>query len=86
MDDYGTFTMDVIRQHEESYVGTESRKAQDNRMLYECIYHSLSVEGMAKVNIHDEEYVIGKPKIPSALCFLKVFLFRLKCYVNHDQN
>jgi len=21
MDDYGTFTMDVIRQHEESYVG-----------------------------------------------------------------
>ena len=74
MDDYGTFTMDVIRQHEESYVGTESRKAQDNRMLYECIYHSLSVEGMAKVNIHDDEYMIGKPKTPSALCFLKVLI------------
>ena len=45
MDDYGSFTMDVIRVHEESYVGTESRKAQDNRMMYECMYHSLSVEG-----------------------------------------
>ena len=54
MDDYGTFAMDVIRGHEESYVGTESRKAQDNRMMYECMYHSLSVEGMAKVNICQE--------------------------------
>ena len=30
MEDYGTFSMEVIREHEESYVGTESRKAQDN--------------------------------------------------------
>ena len=29
---------------------------------------------MAKVNIHDDQYMIGKPKIPSALCFLKVLI------------
>ena len=29
---------------------------------------------MAKVNIRDDEYTIGKPKTPSALCFLKVFI------------
>ena len=74
LDDYGTFSMEVITNHEKTYVGTESRKAQDNRMLYECIYHSLSVEGMAKVNIYDDEYMLGKPKVPSALCLLKVLI------------
>ena len=66
--------MEVIREHEATYVGKECRKAQNNRMLFECIYHSLSVQGMAKVNIHDDQYMIGKPKIPSALCFLKVLI------------
>ena len=74
LDDYGTFSMDVIKEYEKGYVGKQSRKAQDNRMLFECIYHSLSVQGMAKVNIHDDQYMIGKPKVPSALCFLKVLI------------
>ena len=51
--------MEVIRNHENSYVGGVTRKAQDDWMLFECIYHSLSTEGMTKVNIHDDQYTIG---------------------------
>ena len=29
---------------------------------------------MSKVNIHDEEYMLGKPKTPSALCFFKILI------------
>ena len=41
LDAYGTFSMDVIKAHEGTYVGKECRKVQDNRMLFECVYHSL---------------------------------------------
>ena len=43
LDDYGTFSMDIIRDYEATYVGKESCKAPDNRMVFECIYHWLSV-------------------------------------------
>ena len=72
--DYGVFSMEVIRDHELSYVGGGTRKAQDNRMLFECVYHSLSTEGMAKINIHDDQYTMGKAQVPSALCLLKVLI------------
>ena len=66
--------MEVIRDHELSYVGGDTRKAQYNKMLFECIYHSLSTDRMAKVNMHDDQYTMGKAKVPSALYLLKVLI------------
>ena len=41
---YGTINLRQIRAHEESYIFTHSRNAQDSNLLYECIMNSTSPE------------------------------------------
>ena len=54
--EYGTITLEQIRLHEESYLATQTREAQDSNLLYECIMNSISVECKAKLTIWKQEY------------------------------
>lgn len=75
--DYGVFTLEAIRIHEESYIATQTREAQDDRMLFECIMNSLTIEGKAKLNIFETEYHVSVPNqapLPSGLLLFKVLV------------
>ena len=77
LNDYGMLTLERVTEHELTYVHSKTRNAQDDRMLYECLIASLTIEGKAKLNVHEEEYIIGQPganKLPSGLCLLKVLI------------
>ena len=55
--DYGQITLDRVRDVAELFVTTKTCKAQDDRMLYECISKSLSISAKAKVNQYQDLYV-----------------------------
>ena len=70
--EYGTITMDQIRDHEETYIATPSRNAQDSNLLYECIMNSISLECKAKLTIWKREYRCQQ--LPSGNLLLKVLI------------
>ena len=74
LEDYGQITLERIQQEENAKINQQNRRAQDDRMLFECIMNSLSTVGQAKVNIHEKEYMLGNPKLPSGLALLKVLI------------
>ena len=77
LEDYGQVTLERVQEHERTYINLENRMAQDDRMIYECIMASLSIEGKAKLNIHEQQYHIGAnnmPELPSGLCLFKVLV------------
>ena len=69
---YGTISLAQIRAHEESYIGTPSRNAQDANLLYECIMNSVTSECKAKLTIWKREYRCGS--LPSGNLLLKVLI------------
>ena len=70
--EYGTITMDQIRAHEETYIATQSRNAQDTNLLYKCIMNSISIECKAKLTIWKQEYKCRQ--LPSGNLLLKVLI------------
>lgn len=70
--EYGLLTMEQIRAFEVTYLGTQTRAAQDNHMLYRCLIESLSTAGFNKVVLWREDYHVGDN--PSALLLLKVII------------
>ena len=77
---YGTITLAQIRAHEESYIFTQSRNAQDSSLLYEYIMNSISSECKAKFTIWKKEYRCNH--LPSANLLLKVLI----CECHLDTN
>ena len=69
---YGSISLETIRDHELTYWNSGNRASQDDRMLYECIMNSLSTQGKSKIQVNSDEYQFGNPKVPSGLCLLKV--------------
>ena len=57
LDHYGEISMEVLQAHAETYVTQPIRAAQDSVQLYECLLHSLSIEGRNKVTLHRGEYI-----------------------------
>jgi hypothetical protein len=72
--DYGQITLERIQAVEEGRMNQQTRLAQDNRALYECLNNSLTTEGLAKVRINEVEYMHGNPPLPSGLLFLKIVI------------
>ena len=70
--EYGTITLAQIRNHEEAYINTPSRNAQDSNLLYECIMNSISSECKAKLTIWKKEYKCHN--LPSGNLLLKVLI------------
>lgn len=75
---YGTLSMETLQAREASYLFTHTRKAQDNRMLYQCLVNSLSLTGKAKLNLHRADYFMeelgGGQSLPSGILYLKVLI------------
>ena len=78
LESYGSITLERIRKHELTYWDKGTRASQDDRMLYECIMASISMEGKMKVQVKKDEYLlyssIEEDHVPSGLCFLKVVI------------
>lgn len=72
IENYGSFSMEHLREVAEQYVNTQTRAAQDSAQLYFCLMKSLSATGRNKVNLHETEYLVG-PQYSGIMC-LKVII------------
>ena len=69
---HGMISFEAIKAYEESYLGTETREAQDNHMMYQSIIKSLSKAAKNKIELRKKEYVIDGT--PSANLLIKVLV------------
>ncbi|GAX15565.1 hypothetical protein FisN_3Hu032 [Fistulifera solaris] len=69
---HGRITLDEVQAHAASYVGTQTRDAQDSIMLYNMLWNSLSAAGRTKVVIKSDRYTING--ITAGVPFLKVII------------
>ena len=69
--DYGAILYETIKAQELIYIDTNVRSTQDTTMLYKCNMNSSSSIGKAKLNIHDDQYIIGTNGMKSGVCLLK---------------
>jgi hypothetical protein len=79
LEEWGRLSLERVTNHEQTYLFTQTRAAQDDRMLYECILNSVSKTGRAKLNIWYNQYKLANPNdaqviLPSGLCLLKVLI------------
>ena len=56
--EYGRIPIDLIRVHNTTYLNQQTRKVQDNYMLYQCLMASLSTIGRNKIANLKAEYTI----------------------------
>ena len=59
LEHYGEISIEHLRDHAATYVGTPTRAAQDSVQLATSLINSLSREGRNKVTIHRDEYTIN---------------------------
>lgn len=69
---YGEVSLSQVRRNARTYLGHQSRAAQDSFMLYNCIYSSLTKEGIRKVNLKKEQYTINNQV--DGPCLLKTII------------
>ena len=75
--EYGTISIERITEFEKSYIGDETREAQDAYMVYKCLMNSISKEAKIKVRQWEEEYIIETDNgkiIPSGNLLLKIII------------
>lgn len=56
---YGLVTLEQVRMHEMAYIASGTRSAQNTKMMYNCIYSSLSQEGRSKIASDRHKYVLN---------------------------
>ena len=77
---YGRIRIGDILAYERTYIGTQSRRAQDNAMLYHCLVNSLSQAGKGKVDVWKKQYhvtlpaAMGTETFKSGLLLLKIII------------
>ena len=69
---YGRITLQQVRDHAAQYVRNECRAAQDSRHMFECLWSSLTKEGIAKLGIYQHKFTVHGRK--SGACLLKVII------------
>ena len=78
--------MEQITAFETSYLPTQTRNAQDTKLLYELIFNSITVEGQQKLSNYKREYIlsISNPQVnyQAGVCLLKVLI----CESNLDSS
>ena len=75
--EYGRLTMEQISNFEKSYLGLQTRAAQDSYMLFKCLMSSLSKEARMKIESWEEEYLVRNNQgttVPSGNLLLKVII------------
>lgn len=80
IENYGSILLEEIDIHTKSYLFQRGRAAQDNYILYPCLFESLSPEAKNKVLLHRKDYYVTENDDPatdtmaSAIKFLKVII------------
>jgi len=69
---YGSVTMEEVREDAKLYVNKNTRAAQDSQQLADCIFSSLTIEARNSVTLHESDYTI-KGRV-SGTCLLKVVI------------
>ena len=69
--DYGRISMDDINGHATTYTGTQTREAQNSKMLYHFLMNSVTMEFTTKLVLYQEDYTINGAPIGACL-FKKV--------------
>jgi hypothetical protein len=69
---YGELTLEQVRAFAETYVNNQSRAAQDDAQLYQCLRKSLTKEAETNIVLFQEDYTIGERTCGLAL--LKVIV------------
>ena len=75
--EYGRRTMEQIDAFEKSYLGAETRAAQDSYMIFKCLMSSLSKEARIKIESWEDEYMVTNDRgtvVPSGNLLLKVII------------
>ena len=75
--EYGRRTMSQIDAFEKSYLGAETRAAQDSYMIFKCLMSSLSKEARIKIESWEDEYMVTNDRrtvVPSGNLLLKVII------------
>ena len=88
IENYGTLTLEQVIAHEEEYINTESREAQDTYMLYQCLMSSLSPEAKKKIMLWSEQYQLDMDdtKYSSGVALLKVIIRESHLDTNATSN
>jgi hypothetical protein len=69
---YGQITLAEVQAFAATYVETQTRAAQDDAQLYQCLRKSLTKDAETNIVLHEEDYTIGER--PSGLVLLKVII------------
>ena len=69
---HGEINLNMITNFEETYIGKESRAAQDTNMMYHCLMDSLSKVGKYKVSLWKSQYKFNG--LPSVHLLFKVIV------------
>ena len=56
---YSSRTLEQITNHEATYLATDSRNSQDSKILFDLLIASLSTNGMQRVTIWKDEYMVN---------------------------
>jgi hypothetical protein len=69
---YGQITLEDVQLSTSTYLGTDTRKAQLEAMLYTCLSKSLSSSAQKRMSLMTAEFETGGRK--SGTCYLKVIM------------
>ena len=75
--EYRRRTMEQIAAFEKSYLGAETRAAQDSYMIFKCLMSSLSKEARIKIESWEDKYMVTNDQgtvVPSGNLLLKVII------------
>jgi len=72
LSNYGKVTLAQIVDHAANYAETDTRAAQNNMMLYQCLSNSITKEVKAKTMLRQNEYYVGNT--PCGAAYLKVII------------
>jgi hypothetical protein len=75
-DAYGMVTLEQVQEHATTYIFTESRAAQENYQLYQCIMTSLTKTALARILLLETEYImrVNTVTMPSGAALLRVVI------------
>ncbi len=69
---YGRLLLEQVQAHAQSYVGNQSRAAQDSMQLYQCLQATLTEEGKATVMLKHQDFTFNG--IPGGTPLLKLII------------
>jgi hypothetical protein len=55
-EDYGTRTLEQVQAFERTYLATQTRAAQDSKLLFDLLMDSISTTGYSRISIWREQY------------------------------